>query len=456
MDLKNIKIGIIGAGISGVWASNLARKYNATVSIFDDKEESQLVYLKELVFDDIELYTGGKYKEKLKDCDFVIVSPGVPLDSDFFCYIDKSQKVISEIEFAFSFLNNGEIIIIGITGSNGKSTTTTLCGNVIKASGQPCFVGGNLGEPFSKGVFFYEKLRWNIAVLELSSFQLEKIERFKPNISVILNISEDHLDRYPSMDEYINAKLRITENQTEEDYFLYDGEDKVILSLLPKVKAQKVSFASKNSIVELRGDKVIYNIGNKFYTFSQKELQNIVGSHNLRNLSAVITIAHLLGFSIETILQGIKEFVPLPHRMEFVGTVSGISFYNDSKATNVGATLASLKGVPGNKVVLLLGGKDKGGCYSPLIPIIKKRCRGVVLFGQAKDIIKVALEREIKEIPIVVVEELKGGVYEAMKLAKEGDSLLLAPACSSFDQYRDYKERGEHFKKIVKELMERI
>jgi UDP-N-acetylmuramoylalanine--D-glutamate ligase len=350
--------------------------------------------------------------------------------------------VLSEIELAYRFFRAP---LVAVTGTNGKSTTTTLIGEMVKAGGRKAFVGGNLGAPFI-GALSDE---WDWGVLEISSFQLEWIERFRPRVAVLLNVTEDHLDRYPTFDDYRRAKEKIFTAQTEGDFAVLNREDPWVAALGSKVRARVVSFglAEVSNGVYAAADRIVWRDGAREESFPLAGVK-IHGVHNVENMMAAVAAAKLVGIDHEPIQQSLEDFPGLEHRVEFVREKDGVSYYNDSKGTNVGAVVKSLAGFAA-PVILIAGGVDKGGDYKPLEEGIKRIVRRLVLFGAAKNVIGRALGHLTET---VMVENLTEAVRDAAVAARAGDVVLLSPACSSFDQFRNYAERGTLFKRLVQGL----
>ena len=379
----------------------------------------------------------------LEEVDAVIPSPGVPRESALLRKASLLQRpILSEIELAYRFF---QAPLIAITGTNGKSTTTTLIGEILTAAKKKVFVGGNLGVPFISAV----SKPWEWGVLEISSFQLEWVERFRPRIAVLLNLTDDHLDRYASFAEYGATKERILAAQTIEDTAILNRDDARVWEMRRRVKARIISFglAEVAEGVFVSGDEIIWRDAGIEERFSLKGAK-IHGLHNLENMMAAVAAAKCVGVPREAIQAVLTSFPGLEHRLEFVRKIDGVRYYNDSKGTNVGAVVKSLASFT-EPVVLLAGGVDKGGSYAPLADEVKKKVRRLVLFGAAKEIIAEALGAFAET---VLVEDLAAAVQEARRHARPGDVVLLSPACSSFDQFKNYAERGKTFKALVQNL----
>jgi len=411
---KNKKITIIGLGRSGIASANLLYDLGSDVYVSDNQDnEITRLNLKKLKSKKIKVELGVHSQEFIKNKDLVVVSPGVNNKSPIFSWAREFNiPVISEIELGW-ILCPGKII--AITGSNGKTTVTTLVGKILEKAKKRVFVCGNIGKPFTEEV---SKIKEKDYVsLEVSSFQLEMIDKFKPEISVILNLTYNHLDRYSNLEEYFKAKKRIYMNQDENDYLVLNYDEPLL----------------KECAKETRS-KVIY--------FSESKEFN-------SNQAAVLAIGEILRIDKDLILDVFQEFKGIPHRLEFVGKINDISFINDSKSTTATSTLWALKNITG-KIILIAGGKDKGTNYSLILDIAKKKVKKIILIGQAKEKIKSAL---YEFSAITEANTLEEAVFKAFSYAEKGDFILLSPMCSSFDMFRDYEERGEIFKKIVYKII---
>ena len=351
-------------------------------------------------------------------------------------------KILSEIEFACRFLRAP---LIAITGTNGKSTTTTLVGEMLKASSAKVFVGGNIGTP----LIGFVGGDWEWGVVEVSSFQLEWIEEFRPRISVLLNLTEDHLDRYPNFRAYCQAKQRIFEAQDANDIAILSRDDRLVWEMRKRIRARVVSFgfSEVDDGVFVAAREMIWRDGSREEKFPLSRVK-IQGVHNVENMMAAIAAAKSAGVSASLIQKVLEEFPGLEHRLEFVREKDGVRYYNDSKGTNVGAVVKSLASFS-DPVILLAGGVDKGGDYGILRQEIRQKVRRLVLFGEAQEIIARALG-DLTET--VIVENLEAAVGDAFAHARAGEVVLLSPACSSFDMFRNYAERGQVFKSLVQAL----
>jgi UDP-N-acetylmuramoylalanine--D-glutamate ligase len=353
----------------------------------------------------------------------------------------------SEIELAWRFLRGR---LIGVTGSNGKTTTTSLIGHILAGPGKPVSVAGNIGTPLIAHVD--ESNNGTITVAELSSFQLELIDSFRPDISVLLNLTPDHLDRHASFEEYARAKARIFENQTERDAVVINADDPASAERAPS-RPQVFWFSRKKRVASgayLRNNQIVFRrYGEDAALFDRADI-GLRGEHNLENVLAAASAAFLAGAAPVEIAAGVRSFPGVEHRLEFVAEISGVSFFNDSKATNVDATIKALEAFSGGLFVIL-GGKDKGSDYAPLIPLLRERARAVLLIGAAEEKIAAQLDGAV---PFVRAGTLDRAVELAHQGAREGDTVLLAPACASFDQFENYEHRGRAFKQLVRALDE--
>ena len=448
IDFYKKQVLVLGLGRSGVAACRLLKAKGAAVVGWDQKEEEDLsreaLSLRE---EGVSLEVGFKADKLPKEVDILVASPGVPLDLPIFREAGKRDiPVISEVELAYQLM--GDCPLVAVTGTNGKTTTTTLIYAILKEAGCKVEVGGNIGRPLTEVASSLEK--GTTVVAEISSFQLETILDFRPKISIILNLSPDHLDRHPTEDDYLRAKARIFLNQREDDFCILNKDDPLVCSLKEEPKA-KIIFFSKEEIEEgifLKEKKIVSRLfGQEEELFDTGEL-SIPGPHNLENVLAACGALMLLGVEKGTIRQSLREFKGLKHRLELVEDVKGVRFINDSKATNVGATLRALEAVPGH-ILLIAGGQDKGSSLSPLKRLIKEKVAALVLVGEAKE----RFNREFTGLAdIYLVSGLREAVNKAYSLARPGGTVLLSPACASFDMFKDYQERGETFKRIVKEL----
>ena len=440
---------ILGGGESGVGAALLAKQHGYDVFLSDGGKLKE-IYKKDLQYSGIEFEEGMHSTEKILAADEVVKSPGIPEKNELIQSIrSKGIPVISEIELAYRFKGNSKII--AITGSNGKSTTTALIHHILETAELNCALVGNIGYSFAKQVAEDPK-EWY--VVEVSSFQLDDIKTFKPDIAILLNITEDHLDRYEyKFENYINSKFRIIENQTNTDYFIYCDDDEIITQKLPllTIHTNPLPFSMKHEVKKggyIKGDQMMLRIQEERVSMSIYDFA-LKGKHNNYNTMAAGIAACTLGIRKEKIREAVKNFHSLEHRMEFVAMVRGVEFVNDSKATNVNSTWFALETM--NKpTVLVLGGTDKGNDYTLIAELVKEKVKAIVCMGvDNKKIIEA-----FKDIVPVIVEtdSAKKAVNASFKLAAKGDVVLLSPACASFDLFKNYEDRGVQFKNAVKEL----
>jgi UDP-N-acetylmuramoylalanine--D-glutamate ligase len=443
MDLKNKKIVVVGLALTGVAVARYLAERGARVTVTDMKDHDALAsFLDELKGLPIDYQLGGHDKHTFLMADLIVVSPGVPMDiKPLQLARAQRRRVISEIELAAA-----EIIapIAAITGTNGKTTTTTLAGEIFAASGFSTFVGGNIGTPLIDLVTSGAEVER--VVVELSSFQLEGIESFRPRVAVLLNITEDHLDRYATFQDYIAAKARIFENQTDGDFAVLNVDDPLVAGFAGKVRARVVPMSQWQELdqgIYFRDGVITFRWEGREECFPTA-CYHLQGVHNRENIMAALATCLLMGCDAASSREAVATFRGLPHRMELVRTVDGIPWYEDSKATNVGSVEKALASF--DNITLIAGGKDKGGSYAPLAGLVRSRVRHMVLIGEAR-------ERIARELGALTDTHLAGSLEEAVQRAREltgpGGVVLFSPACSSFDMFRDYKERAERFKALV-------
>ena len=423
----------------------------ARLKVSEAKPAGQLEAARKALADiPIEWEMGGHTLPFFGDVDLIVVSPGVPMDISPLAQARRQKiPVLSEVELAFRFLRRP---LIAVTGTNGKTTTTTLIGEMLRASGKRVFVGGNIGNPLIDYVGTPQKEEWVVA--EISSFQLEGIVAFRPTIGVLLNITEDHLDRYSDFQEYIRAKARIFQNQGREDTALLNADDPLTFQFAHRVESQVLLFSAQRPVPVgsfLEKGAIFYQEADGKRTRYDLSRLKIQGAHNLENLMAAIAVGHICGCPPEVLQAVIDEFRGLEHRLEWVRDIDGVRFFNDSKGTNVGAVVKSLMSFQ-SPIILIAGGKDKGGDYSPLQNLVAERVKGMALIGEAKERIGGALGGLTATVKC---NTLEAAVHWAFSRARSGDVVLLSPACSSFDMFENYQERGKRFKAIVKELKEK-
>lgn len=446
MDLRGRRFLVVGLGASGRAAARLLAARGAQVVGNDAREAIDAA--NELESLGVEVRLGGHDEALFTSVDHIVVSPGVPPLPELERAARRGVPIASEIELASWFI---EGTVVGITGTNGKSTVTSLVGAMVAKSGRPTFVGGNLGQPLTDVVGTAAAGPHGVVVVELSSFQLERVDRFRADVAVLLNVSEDHLDRYDTFADYAAAKGRIFAGQRRADHALVPSGDELCASLA-RAGAARIHTFGPGGEVELVGAEagaaVVDAARGMRVPVAELRLQ---GVHNQVNACAAALAAGLVGVPAAEIAEVLRTFPGLPHRMEHVREVNGVTFFDDSKATNVGAAVAALRGFVGSpgRVVLLAGGKDKGGSYAPLVDPLRRFGRAVVTLGEAASLIEEALG---DAIPWERATSMEDAVAKGLRLARPGDSVVLAPACSSFDRYRSYAERGEAFKRAVHAL----
>jgi UDP-N-acetylmuramoylalanine--D-glutamate ligase len=441
-ELSGKSVVVVGLGASGVSAARLCLRRGARVLGTDAKPRAALgASALALEAEGAKLSVGANDEAAILSADLVVVSPGVPS----FPALDAAEKkgipVLGEVELACRELAH-PAPIVAVGGTNGKSTTTTLVGELLAASGKKVFVGGNLGEPLAEHV----DERFDVVVLEVSSFQMERVDRFHPHVALLLNVTADHLDRYPSMDAYAAAKGNAFLRQEESDVAVVPYGDAVCLREARRGKGQVRTFGGPGSDVEVTEDAILDHEASVSYA---RSLLRISGGHNALNAAAAIAAVTPFGVSPETVREVLARFEGLAHRMVLVGESRGVRFYDDSKGTNVGATVAALANVVEPKAVLVAGGRDKGGSYAPLVAALADKGRAVVVLGEAKEAIAKAVG---STLPVFVANDMEDAVRLAAAAAQPGDAVLLSPACSSFDMFKDYKERGDVFAAAVRKL----
>jgi UDP-N-acetylmuramoylalanine--D-glutamate ligase len=447
MELRKKRVLVVGLARTGVATALFCAGHNAIVSATETRGESELGdAVAKLRAAGVTLELGGHTEKTFLAQDLIVPSPGVPADDPFLVLArSKGITVWSEIELAYRFLEGK---LIGITGSNGKTTTTTLVHHILKAGAMRAYLAGNVGTPLISEV---EKMdAGSVAVAELSSFQLELIDKFRPNIGALLNLTPDHLDRHKTMEAYAAAKARIFANQTELDAAILNADDPASAKYAPK-KPQVFWFSRKKHVMQgacLQGEEIVVAHHGKAEPVMKAAEIPLAGAHNVENVLAAVIIARLAGVDSATIAKAVKSFAGVEHRLEFVADIRGVRYYNDSKATNVDATLKALDAFPG-RILVILGGKDKGSDYTVLQKPLRERAILALLIGAAAD----KIEKQIAgSVAIERAGTLERAVEAATLAARAGDVVLLAPACASFDQFENYEQRGRVFKELVRGL----
>jgi UDP-N-acetylmuramoylalanine--D-glutamate ligase len=447
MELKDKRVLVVGLGKSGVASALFLKAQGARVTVSDTKSGDDLRNeIPTLLDHGITVETGGHGERTFREQDLIVVSPGVPVDAPLLVQARAlGETVIGEIELAAQFLPGA---IVAITGSNGKTTTTTLTGEILAAGGLPVLVGGNIGTP---AISLAEHAKpETVIVLEVSSFQLETIQSFHPKVAVVLNVTPDHLDRHRTLENYVDAKARIFENQSGDDFAVLNADDPTCAAMAARTKAQVFWFSRQKDVKQgawVREGNILFRNGAKQQELMQISEIPLRGAHNLENVLAAVCAAALMGCEPEKIREAVREFKAVEHRLEFVATIRGVDYYNDSKATNVDATIKALESFPAN-IHLILGGKDKGSDYTVLNDLLRQRVKRVYTIGGAA----AKIESQIKDVEVVHAESLESALRRANAVAEAGDVVLLAPACASFDQFKNYEERGRVFKEIVRGL----
>jgi UDP-N-acetylmuramoylalanine--D-glutamate ligase len=447
IELRKMRVLAIGLARTGVATALFCAKHNAIVTATDSRPENELgdapAKLREA---GVKLELGGHVEKTYLAQDLIVPSPGVPADDPLLMNArSKGITIWSEIELAYRFLE-GEMI--GITGSNGKTTTTILVHHILKMAGRNALLAGNVGTALIGRV--EEMNAKTVAVVELSSFQLELTDKFRPDIAVFLNLTPDHLDRHGTLDAYAAAKARIFAKQTELDAAVLNADDARTVALAPK-KPQLFWFSRKNRLDKgacVHGDDVvIVGRGKEEFVMKVAEIP-LAGAHNVENVLAAATAARLANVDAATIGKAIRSFAGVEHRLEFVAEIGGVRYYNDSKATNVDATLKALDAFPSG-ILVILGGQDKGSDYTMLQGPLREKAVLALLIGAAAD----KIEKQIAgSVAIERAGTLEAAVQVASQAAKPGDVVLLAPACASFDQFQNYEQRGRVFKELVRKL----
>ncbi len=457
MELAGKKTLVLGAGKSGVGSARFLAARGAVVALHDKKpviewsEEARS--LKE---QGIGLMEGMLPSWLLDQIELVVISPGVPTSSVPARYVDRaaqnddSREVIGEVELAYRFMKGR---IVGITGSNGKTTTTTLIGQMLKDAGLKTQVGGNIGTVLISLAETSDDDTWTVA--ELSSFQLETIVDFRPSVAVALNVTPNHMDRYDLFTDYAAAKHRLFMNQTADDVAILNADDEITASWVSGLKAHVSLFSTSRELDEglfMRGRELVCRANGSEKVLTTRDEINLRGIHNVQNVLASFAAGLACGADPASMRETVRNFKPVEHRLELVTSVEGVKFYNDSKATSVDATLKALEALAGDEegqIVLILGGRGKHAPYGPLAELVKTRVRTLVLIGEDADNIESQLK---KYAEIVRAGDMKDAVERSFAAANKNDVVLLAPACASFDMFKSFEQRGEIFKSEVRAL----
>lgn len=450
MQLKGKKIVVIGLARSGVPVAQFATERGAHVTITDVKTKTELEpFIKLLApFKKIKYDLGRHSIQTLISHDLFVVSPGVPLTNPLLVQAQKKdKKIMSELEFAFLFIKEP---IVAVTGTNGKTTTTMMIGQMLHNAKKKVFVGGNIGNALTNRLL--SKEAYDFIVAEVSSFQLETIEKFQPKIAIILNLTSDHLDRHGTMEEYRKMKGNIFKNQIRSDYLILNADDLSVKSYAVETKANVLYFTKGKLDSNAQGisyrDNIFYVKTEKWKEEFLAEQLKLKGDHNKENFMAAILAAKILKCSSEAIQTTINTFQPVPHRLEYVKTRGYVEFYNDSKATNVDSVICSLKSF--NKpLILIMGGRDKGANFEMLRPFIQEKVKTLVLLGEAKEKINRAIGDYTETFLVGTLEE---AIFMAYQKSRAGDVILFSPGCASFDMFKNYEDRGNKFKDLLRDI----
>jgi len=448
LELQGKRVTVMGLARSGAAACRVLAERGASVRATDLRPAGKLaVDLADLARRGVALETGGHTEESFLGADLIVVSPGVEAGHPLLAAARRrGVPVWGEVELAYRLT---PARFLGITGTNGKSTTTCLIGAILEAAGLPCVVAGNIGTALCDVVPSLTPAHW--VVTELSSFQLETIVRFRPRIALLLNLAPDHLDRYREVADYYRAKANIFRNQTAEDVAVLNAEEPLIPQYVAGLRARPLLFSRHRTVGDgafVRGGELTVRREGQSRAVCPVSEIRILGPHNLENALAAAAAAAAAGAAPEAIAAALRSFPGLPHRLEPVGELRGVRYINDSKGTNVGAVVKSLESFAGG-VILIAGGKDKGGDFTPLRPLVEGRVKRLLLIGQAREKIRSQLQGAC---PMEEAASLEEAVRRAAELAEAGDTVLLSPACASFDMFRDFEQRGDVFREAVRGL----
>ena len=447
MELQGKKIVVIGMGKTGIATASFLGSRGARVVAIDEKPSHEWGESFERLAASPWLTIGSYDRTVLQGTALVVPSPGIPPHHDILVAAQENKiPIISEIELAYQFIR---VPIIAVTGTNGKTTTTTLLGRILANAGKHVFVGGNIGNPLIE--YAGSGQADDFIVAEISSFQLQWIKTFRPRAAMLLNITCDHVNYHGSFEEYRRVKASIFKNQRPDDLAILNAEDETQEGLAASIAAQVVRFSSRRELrpgIFLKDDFIIYSKPDGSKECYPVDMIHLPGLHNIENVMAAVVVARFCGCSQESIVEAVSEFRGLPHRIEFAGEKNGIKFFDDSKGTNVDAVIRALETFS-TPVILLLGGRDKDGNFEALQPLIESKTRQVILFGEARDRIlpQLGAARPMSKEPT-----LKAAILRAYRDAEPGDIVLLSPGCASFDEFANYKERGNFFKDVVRNL----
>jgi UDP-N-acetylmuramoylalanine--D-glutamate ligase len=440
-ELTGKRVVVVGLGASGVAAVHLCLRRGARV-VANDRRPRDAWSAEALALEGqgATLAAGDHASARMDEADVVVVSPGVPPLAELAAAEAKGVAIWGEVELAVRSMTRAAPVL-AIGGTNGKSTTTSLVGALLAAHGMHVFVGGNLGEPLAD----HADQPFDAVVLEVSSFQMERVDTFRPTVSALLNVSDDHLDRYATLDDYARAKGNAFRRQTGEDWAIIPAGDAMCLREAGRGGGRPVTFGPGGDVDVIDDAVLDRRTGERF----ARDAMALTGGHNALNVAAALACVRPFAVTGETVRRVLREFRGLPHRTALVAEVRGVRFYDDSKGTNVGAAVTALEGLREPRAVLIAGGRDKGGSYGPLADALARKGRGAVLLGEAAD----AIARAVGErVPVRLVATMDEAVRVSASLARRGDAVLLSPACSSFDMFRDYKHRGDEFVRAVRVL----
>jgi UDP-N-acetylmuramoylalanine--D-glutamate ligase len=447
--VKGKKVSILGGGLSGISVSLLLHNRGANVFLSEiENTKEKLNEFKVFQEKNIDYELGKHSPEKILNADMIIISPGLSSDIPIVKEaIKQNIPIYSEIEVASWFCDSP---IVAVTGTNGKSTTVSLLGEMFSRQGIDNVVAGNIGKPFSNVAD--ETKKEEIVILEISSFQLERICHFHPKVSILLNVTFDHMDRYRNFDEYVKTKINITKNQTKNDFYIFNIDDEYIEKFSKNLDVSLIPISIKEKFetgIYVENSKIIFSKNDLKEEIINIDEMSLKGEHNIYNCMAVIGAVKIFSVKNEKISETLKSFKGLEHRFEFVDSINGVNFINDSKATNVDSVYYALKSLK-NNVILLAGGRDKKGDLSPLNQLIKEKVKTLVLLGEAA----LRMQKEWNHLPptIIMANSFYDAFNKAWSSAEKGDCILLSPACASFDMFKNFEERGECFKELVRKL----
>jgi UDP-N-acetylmuramoylalanine--D-glutamate ligase len=450
--LRSRRVLVVGLGRSGIAAARVCVENGAVVTVTDRRPSSELGAALEALPPGVGQELGGHRRESFVGSELIVLSPGVPEIPELTAARQAGVRVIGELELGSRFV---EGTLVAITGTNGKSTTTTLCGSMLRATGYPTFVGGNLGIPLCEAVGTPAAKPGGNCVVEVSSFQLETVETFHPRVAVLLNVTADHLDRYQDLEHYAATKARIFGAQSQDDFAVVNADDELAVRLVQGARSRKLEISAERRLNEggwLEGEMLVLRLPGGKPEGYPALLPALAGRHNQANALAALLAARLAGATAEEARRVLLGFRGLAHRMELIAEAKGVVYYDDSKGTNVGAAVAALNGFP-RPVVLIAGGRDKGGDYAPLAAALERVGRAVVLIGEAAPRIQASLAEVLPAAAVVRAVTMEEAVAVAARLARPGDAVVLSPACSSFDMFRDYEHRAEVFRAAVRDLL---